>query len=351
MRQVKWYFFCTIIFLIALIFLSSGFINAMSYAEETTPKMDIAQLVSIPSKINPTPTPTPFQPLPPTPTYLPEVETLSAIAKPTQDADEIVQESGPAPTIPPGSRLNLLLLGSDQRPFEGGFRTDTIILVSLDPSEGRASLVSFPRDLYVTIPGWTEQRINTAMGYGGFPLLAATLEYNFGVRPTHYVMVNFFAFEQTIDSLGGIDVYAAQTLTDHRDKYGYFTVTPGLNHMDGETALWYSRSRYSTSDFDRTRRQQEVIMALFERVLSLNGVEKAPELYDIYLENVTTNLSWQDIAPLLPLAAQLSDTSRIQRYYVGPAQVTSWRTPGGAQVLLPNYNAINVVLWQALYGE
>ena len=67
---------------------------------------------------------------------------------------------------------------------------------------------------------------------------------------------------------------------------------PGLNHIDGETALWYSRSRYSTSDFDRTRRQQEVIMALFERILSLNGIEKAAELYDIYLENVTTNLSW-----------------------------------------------------------
>jgi anionic cell wall polymer biosynthesis LytR-Cps2A-Psr (LCP) family protein len=121
--------------------------------------------------------------------------------------------------------------------------------------------------------------------------------------------------------------------------------------MDGETALWYSRSRYSTSDFDRTRRQQEVVMALFERLLSLNGIEKAPELYDIYKENVTTNMTWQDIAPLLPLAAQLSDTSRIHHYYIGPAQVTPWTTPGGAQVLLPNYDAINGVLWQALHSE
>ena len=123
------------------------------------------------------------------------------------------------------------------------------------------------------------------------------------------------------------------------------------NHIDGETALWYSRSRYSSSDFDRTRRQQEVIMALFDRILSLNGIEKAPELYDIYLQNVTTNLTWQDIAPLLPLAAKLSDTSRIQRYYIGPAQVTPWTTPGGAQVLLPNFYAISAVLWQALNGE
>ena len=243
-----------------------------------------------------------------------------------------------------------MILGSDQRPYEGGFRTDAIILVSLDPAEGTASLVSFPRDLYVTIPGWTEQRINTAMGYGGFPLLAATLETNFGVRPTNYVMVNFWAFVQTIDSLGGIDVHTAQTLTDHRDGHGYYTVPAGLNHMDGETALWYARSRYSTSDFARTRRQQEVILALFERLLSLNGIDKAPELYDIYAQNVTTDLSWQDIAPLLPLAAKLSDTSRIQHYYIGPGQVTSWTTPGGAQVLLPNHGAIQAVLWEALYG-
>ena len=152
MRQFKWFLICTIILLIALIFLNPGFINTMSHAQDTTPNGSIAQLVSVPEGA--TPTPTPFQPLPPTPTYLPEVETLSAMEKPAKDEDnDLPSESGPAPTIPPGSRINLLLLGSDQRPYEGGFRTDTIILVSLDPSEGKASLVSFPRDLYVTIPG------------------------------------------------------------------------------------------------------------------------------------------------------------------------------------------------------
>jgi LCP family protein required for cell wall assembly len=354
MRLFKWSLLFLTILLIALIFISPGLISARSLIEETTPEgvSRVVQLVGIPEGA--TPTPTPFQPLPPTPTYLPDIETLSVKPKSTEFVEareDNPWDSNPVPTIPPGTRINLLLLGSDQRPYEGGFRTDTIILVSLDPSKGTASLVSFPRDLYIYIPGWVEQRINTAMGYGGFPLLAQTLEYNFGVRPTYYVMVNFFAFEQAIDSLGGIDVYAAQTLTDHRDGHGYYTLPAGLNHMDGETALWYSRSRYSTSDFDRTRRQQEVVMALFERLVSLNGIEKAPELYDIYKENVTTNMDWQDIAPLLPLAAQLSDTSQIRHYYIGPAQVTSWTTPGGAQVLLPNYQAINAVLWQALNGE
>jgi LCP family protein required for cell wall assembly len=317
----------------------------MSYNPEITTDIHSNQRANALGEI--TPTPTPFQPLPPTPTYLPKVKSTETKEKKNRAKDK----SAAVPTIPSGNRFNFLLLGSDQRPFEGGFRTDTIILVSLDPSKGKVSLISFPRDLYVTIPGWTQQRINTAMGYGGFPLLAETLQYNFGVRPTHYVMVNFLAFKQTIDSLGGIDVYAAQPLTDHRDKYGTYTVRAGRNHMDGETALWYARSRYSTSDFDRTRRQQEVILALFERIISLNGIEKASELYEIYVGNVTTNLTWKDISPLLPLAVKLSNTNHIQRYYIGPAQVIPWITPGGAQVLLPNYDAITAVLWQALYGE
>lgn len=345
MHKFKWLILLLIVPLIALIYISPGLIQAMSLQTEATPISDNRQLIDIPSDA--TPTPTPFQPLPPTATYLPKEGLNSISAK----ADQPSSDSDSIPALPQGSRINLLLLGSDQRPYEGGFRTDTIILVSLDPNAGTASLVSFPRDLYVNIPGWTQQRINTAMGYGGFQLLASTLESNFGIRPEHYVMVNFWAFQQTIDSLGGIDVNAAQTLTDHRDGYGYFTVTSGLNHMDGETALWYARSRYTSSDFDRGRRQQEVILALFDRLLSLNAIEKAPELYDIYVQNVTTDLTFQDIAPLLPLAAQLSDTRNIRRYYIGPGQVTSWTTPGGAQVLLPNYAAINAVLWQALSGE
>jgi LCP family protein required for cell wall assembly len=346
MYRYKWLLLLLIVPLMALIYVSPGLIRAMSVTIEAPPISKAPQLAEVPA--NATPTPTPFQPLPPTATYLPKegLNTISAKAKSAE-----TEKKGSIAPLPSGGRINLLLLGSDQRPYEGGFRTDTIILVSLDPNSGTGSLVSFPRDLYVNIPGWTQQRINTAMGYGGFPLLASTLEYNFGVRPEHYVMVNFWAFVETIDSLGGIDVHAAQTLTDHRDGHGYYTVQAGLNHMDGETALWYARSRYTTSDFDRGRRQQEVILALFDRLISLNAIEQAPELYDIYVQNVTTDLTWQDIAPLLPLAAQLRDTSRIRQYFIGPGQVTSWTTPGGAQVLLPNQAAIQAILWQAMSGE
>jgi LCP family protein required for cell wall assembly len=310
------------------------------------------QPLNIIAALDATVTPTPFQPFPPTPTYIPTAyPTLPPQQAPNQGGagGSSFDDTSPAGGIPNSEDYeHILLLGSDQRPYGGGFRTDTIILMSLNPEKGTASLISFPRDLYVYIPGWTYQRINTAHAHGGFPLLADTLGYNFGIRPEHYVMVNFWGFVEVIDSLGGIEVQVAKSLSDRRDGYGYYTVSPGTVHMDGETALWYVRSRYTTSDFDRNRRQQEVLQAIFERLLRLDIIGRASELYDIYIQNVATDLTLSEITPLLPLAARLADTSRIHQYYIGSGYVSSWVTPGGAQVLLPKTDAIIGLLWEAL---
>jgi len=292
------------------------------------------------------PTPTPFLPLPPTPTFLPEsyqTPQPSAGNSPEQTgdsaADRLPQSEG---------QINILLLGSDQRNNEVGFRTDTIILLSINTKKKTASLLSFPRDLYLNIPGWMYQRINTAMFHGGFPLLAQTLDYHFGVRPDYYIYVGLDAFAQVIDSLGGIEVQVAKTLTDQRANFGYYTIPAGQAHMDGSTALWYVRSRYTSNDFDRTRRQQEVIQALAARMISMNALESANEIYDIYRAYVTTNLTWTDIAPLIPVAIKIGDASQIRHYFIGPAEVTPWVTSGGAQVLLPQQNAIMAVIRQML---
>ncbi len=310
-----------------------------------------------------TATPTPFQPLPPTPTWLPTMTALPpTLPPPTPTSLPRGWADFPGPSAPPSiavsppvgllpqaiGQVNILLLGSDQRPGDGGFRTDTILLLSLNPKLETASLTSFPRDLYVYIPGWTTQRINTAQAHGGFETTAMTFEYNFGVRLDHFVMINFWSFVQVIDSLGGVDVQVAVGLSDHRDGYGNYYVPPGTNHMDGETALWYVRSRYSTSDFERTRRQQEVLQATFVKLLSLNGIKRAPDLYKIYKDNVTTDLKFSDVASLVPLAAKMSDTSLIQHYLIGRQQVTGWVTPTGAQVLLPNREAILPIIKQAI---
>lgn len=317
-----------------------------------------------------TPTATPFQPSQSTPVPEDDVEATPEVVQSTEavtgteiaDVDGNTWRDYPGPVVwpdvqipppmgvlpQPEGQVNILLLGSDQRPYEGGLRTDTIILLTLNPSAGTANLTSFPRDTYVYIPGWTVQRINTAYGYGGFEMLALTMEYNFGVHPDHYLLINFWSFVNVVDSLGGIYVDIGQNLCDHRNGYGTYCVQAGTRYMDGETALWYVRSRYSTNDIDRNRRQQEVMTALFSQLLSLNGLSRAGELYNIYKDNVTTNMKLEQMTALLPLAAQLSDFSRIHNYYIDFEHLVPWVTYSGAQVLLPIQEAILPVMKQAL---
>lgn len=305
---------------------------------------------------NATATPTPFQPLGPTATHEPYTATPGAVPLPNDlDGEDI---NMPTPirvggTNPKG-QLNLLVLGSDFRPASG-FRTDVIMLVSINPQKGTVSVVSFPRDLYVTIPGWGENRINTAFPHGGFQMMQDTFEYNFGVRPTHYLMTNFQGFRGIIDDLGGINVQVGSYLSDSCDlpqaSYGYCTVNPGTVWMDGGMALWYVRSRHTSNDFDRGRRQQEVLYALFSKLMSLDAVTRLPDMYNTYQNNVETNLSVGDLAPLLPVASQvLDDSSRIRRFAIGPAETSNYITSGGAMVLLPDYAAINAIINQAVYN-
>jgi anionic cell wall polymer biosynthesis LytR-Cps2A-Psr (LCP) family protein len=108
------------------------------------------------------------------------------------------------------------------------------------------------------------------------------------------------------------------------------------------------RSRYSTSDFDRGRRQQEVILAAFKKLISLDALNQAPQLYEIYNQSVITDMGFDEMAQLIPLAAELRDLSRLNRYYIGPQQVYSWINFSGAQVLVPYRDAVLDVMRQAL---
>jgi LCP family protein required for cell wall assembly len=219
-----------------------------------------------------------------------------------------------------------------------------MMLLSLYTKQGTASIVSFPRDLYVDIPGWEMQRLNTAQQHGGFELTQKTFAENFGVQPVHYIMTNFAGFKGIIDTLGGVDVQAAQSLSDKCDLpqavNHYCNVSPGTVHMNGATALWYVRARYSTSDLDRTRRAQEVIQAMFLKLISLNAIARGPELFTEFKSSVDTDLTLQDIISLLPMATKLADLSHVKRYSIGWADVTSWITPEGADVLLPKTEQI-----------
>ncbi len=249
----------------------------------------------------------------------------------------------------PKNQINILLLGSDIRPNTTTYRTDTIILVTINKDLGTVNLTSIPRDLYVYIPGWTVQRINTAMNYGGYHTLAMTLAYNFGVYPDYYLMINFSNFVKVINSLGGIDVEVGKNFSDQRTGFGWYRVQQGTVHMDGDTALWYVRSRYTSSDIDRLRRTQEVIQAVGYRLLSFDVLKRSPELYNIYKGTVYTDLGLEDIGKLLPTANILVKTQNINRFVIGYGEVYDWTEPyTGAMVLLPNRYNIMTVMRKAL---
>jgi polyisoprenyl-teichoic acid--peptidoglycan teichoic acid transferase len=298
-------------------------------------------------------TPTPFQPVGPSQT--PSI-TFTPVDTLTPTPTIVIDTPTPTPwynglSIPEG-QIKIMVMGNDWRPASG-YRTDVMTLITINPQQGTVTSVSFPRDLYVDIPGVGMNRLNTAMAFGGFWTFADTLQNNFGVRPDYYIMTNFMGFVSAINTMGGIEVNAAQNITDRCDLPqqvdGYCSVGPGTVYMDGDTALWYVRSRHSSSDFDRTRREQEVIYAIFQRMLNLEVIARAPDLYNIYLSSVETNIPSDLIFSLIQVLPQLVDSSHIRRYYIGPSETSNYVTETGAMVLLPDYYAIQGILYQAIF--
>lgn len=278
---------------------------------------------------------------------------------PTATPDATPNPEFQAPTFDVGvgtgalgsERITVLLLGADTRPDQRGFtrpRTDSIMLMMIDPEMKVASVLSIPRDLYVDIPGYGLNRINTAYVFGGGDLAMQTVEYNFGVRVNYYVLVEFDAFTRLIDEIGGIDIYVPYTIYDdsYPDMdYGYdpFYIEAGMHHMDGETALKYSRTRHTDNDFYRARRQQDVLMAIRERVFSLNMlprlIQRAPALYSTLSYSIQTNMTLDMMVGLAQLAQDVS-RENIRTGVIDTDYSMSYVTPEGAMVLVPNREEI-----------
>jgi LCP family protein required for cell wall assembly len=298
-----------------------------------------------------TPTATAFQPINLTATYQPTAyPTPTFTPSPTPiRVRPLGDTQGVDPIEQPDNQVNIMLLGSDFREGLSSGRTDTMILVTINTKENTVNVTSFPRDLYIYIPDWKEQRLNAAYPHGGFEVLQDTLDYNFGFKPDYYILVEFWAFEYFVDDLGGFYINVPRTICDNRWEGGEsHCVYPGVKHMGGKEALWYVRSRESTNDFDRNYRQQLVLEALLDRMLALKTLTRIPYFFRTYSKNVSTNLDLGTVLSLIPTATKLSDKSLITQFYINQDSINSWITPTGAHVLLPNFEAIRIVLEAAL---
>jgi len=252
----------------------------------------------------------------------------------------------PLPAFPvtiPDRYLNILLLGSDKRPGSGAWRTDSMIVVSVDTSNNVVRLLSIPRDLWVYIPGHGYNRVNTADLWGelaqkgsGPDRVKQTIHHNLGIPIHYYVRIDFQGFMQVIDTVGGIDVDVDCTLSDIK-------LSAGMHHMNGQQALRYARSRYSTNDFDRGRRQRKVLMALWDQALSLDIIPKLPQLWWAMGNSFQTDLTLDQVINLAYVGAQLKPQHILSRA-IGPSLVQSWMTPQGASVLLPRHQEIRAML-------
>lgn len=272
---------------------------------------------------------------------------------------EIEGKLTPVPPLDVPSRTtNILLLGQDSADFgDGGLNTDTLIILSINHELKTASMMSLPRDLYVQIPSGNMRRINTAI-YGGVQTLKNTILYNLGIEIHYYAKVDFYAFQDIIDAIGGITVINSCALTDWRlkspeldiedeDNWEQYTLDAGVHVMDGDLALWYARSRKSTSDFDRGRRQQQILRAMLDQSVEAGLIRQAPEFWSIFQERVETDLDIGRILQLAALAPSVRDNG-IQSIYLAGDNVTGAQTEDGYQVQLVNWDVMQNTL-QRLY--
>jgi LCP family protein required for cell wall assembly len=248
-------------------------------------------------------------------------------------------------------RINILLLGLDFRDWQSGDgppRTDTMMLVTIDPIAETAGLLSIPRDLWVEIPGFEHNRINTAyflgeanrLPGGGASLAMATVENLIGVDVDYYALLEFSTFERMIDEIGGIDVLVQERLKISPLGRGSLWLEAKPYHLDGPKTLAYARARKTEGgDFDRAERQQQVIMAVRDTIFELDSMPtllaKAPILYQQLSSGIHTNLSFDEMVSLGLLAMKVSP-GEVERGVIAPPDMVLLETHfDGAQVLKP----------------
>jgi polyisoprenyl-teichoic acid--peptidoglycan teichoic acid transferase len=246
------------------------------------------------------------------------------------------------------SRTNILVLGLDSRPEEGYVsRSDTIILTTFLPLKPYVGLLSIPRDLWVNIPGYGENRINTAHFFGeadhsgGGPEEAKqAIRQDFGVNVDYYIRLRFDGFRDIVDKLGGVDVNLQQPMSG---------LTAGAHHLNGEQALALVRDRKSSDDFFRMDRGQLFLRSVWRQILKPTTWPRLPLVLAALARTMDTDIPvW--LWPRLGLALLRVGPDSLDARDITREMVTPFVTSQGAQVLGPRWDQINPVLMQ-IFGQ
>ena len=254
-----------------------------------------------------------------------------------------------------GPRINILLLGSDtdQKFAEGKYIAQTDIVVTIDPTSKTVGMLSIPRDFYVNVPRYGMHKLDEAYGLGGVDLSRQTIQQDFGIPINYYAWVGLDGFIKVINEVGGVDVDVLHPLVDdsYPDDVGAnannpyalkrLYLAPGPQHLDGETALEYVRSRHAdlVGDFGRSARQQQVLTALKAKLDNPDIFSKLPNIANALSGYLKTEMQLSDILKLMNFARSL-DPNKINKLILGPPYSSSGQIPGGADVVFPNCDKI-----------
>jgi LCP family protein required for cell wall assembly len=260
-------------------------------------------------------------------------------------------------------RINILLLGVGGANHDGGTLSDTIMVASIDPVNKNVAMLSIPRDLYVKIPGYGYNKINSADSYGGPELAKKVVSQVLDLPIHYYVQADFSGFKQAVDAVGGVDVVNQDNLYDNSypcdNGKGYctFSLKPGDYHMNGSLALKYSRCRHGTcgNDFGRAARQQELLVALREKALqasTLSNPVKVSGLIDSVGDHVRTDMQVNELQKLAKIVKGLNTKNINQKVLddspSGLLVDGGNQFPGAGSILLPRAGDFDYTQIQAL---
>ncbi len=270
-------------------------------------------------------------------------QRIAGIFGSTKINKETPPDPNPIPADDP-NRINILILGirGEDQPEEGGLLTDTIMILTVDKKSGRTALISIPRDLSVdmlSVHGKINQMYERGYPKGkGVALAREVVSRLTGQYIDHAIVFDFKAFQHIVDNIGGVDVKLAKPFTENQ-QWGYeFNLPAGDNHLTGEQALYYVRSRYSSSDFDRARRQQEVIGAIRKKVISLDMLTspgKITALFTTLKGDIKTDYQVWEFNDAIELARSINFDS-IKRYVLDTSNLLyETHNDKGEYILLP----------------